>query len=54
MASPFNQSSLHVLCSALVWPLYSQCNYQFITSRIKSIKLQMVIAEYSPLNDGEL
>ena len=54
MASPFNQSSLHVLCSALVWPLYSQCNYQFITSWIKSIKLQMIIAEYSPLNDGEL
>ena len=27
---------------------------QFITSRIESIKLQMVIAQYSPLNDGEL
>ena len=27
---------------------------QFITSQIKSIKLQMLIAQYSPLNDGEL
>ena len=27
---------------------------QFITSRIESIKLQMVIAQYSPLNNGEL
>ena len=27
---------------------------QFITSRIESIKLQMVIAQYSPLNDREL
>ena len=27
---------------------------QFITSQIKSIKLQMVIAQYSPLNDGVL
>ena len=27
---------------------------QFITSRIESIKLQMVIVQYSPLNDGEL
>ena len=27
---------------------------QFITSQIESIKLQMVIAQYSPLNDGEL
>ena len=27
---------------------------QFITSQIESIKLQMVIAHYSPLNDGEL
>ena len=27
---------------------------QFITSWIESIKLQMVIAQYSPLNDGEL
>ena len=26
----------------------------FITSRIESIELQMVIAQYSPLNDGEL
>jgi len=26
----------------------------FITSQIESIKLQMVIAQYSPLNDGEL
>ena len=26
---------------------------QFITSRIESIKLQMVIAQYSPLNDGD-
>ena len=25
---------------------------KFITSRIESIKLQMVIAQYSPLNDG--
>ena len=24
---PFNRSSLHALCDALVWPLYSQCNY---------------------------
>ena len=27
---------------------------QFITSQIESIKLQMVIVQYSPLNDGEL
>ena len=27
---------------------------QFITSWIESIKLQMVIAQYSPLNNGEL
>ena len=27
---------------------------QFITSQIESIKLQMVIAQYSPLSDGEL
>ena len=27
---------------------------QFIISRIKSINLQMVIAQYSPLNNGEL
>ena len=27
---------------------------QFITSRIESIKLQMVIVQNSPLNDGEL
>ena len=25
---------------------------QFITSQIESIKLQMVIAQYSPLSDG--
>ena len=54
MASPFNRPSLHPLCRVLVWPLYSQCNCQFITSWIKSIKLQMVIAQYSPLNNGEL
>ena len=27
---------------------------QFITSRIVSIKLQVVIVQYNPLNDGEL
>ena len=27
---------------------------QFITSWIESVKLQMIIAQYSPLNDGEL
>ena len=27
---------------------------QFITSQTESIKLQMVIVQYSPLNDGEL
>ena len=27
---------------------------QFITSQIESIKLQMVIAQYSPPNNGEL
>ena len=27
---------------------------QFITSRIESIKLQMIIVQNSPLNDGEL
>ena len=27
VASPFNRSSLYFLCGALVWPLYSQCNY---------------------------
>ena len=27
---------------------------QFITSQIESIKLQMVIAQYSPLKEGEL
>ena len=27
---------------------------QFITSQIESIKLQMVIVQYSPLNNGEL
>jgi len=27
---------------------------QFITSRIDSTKLQMVIAQYSPVNDGAL
>ena len=27
---------------------------QFITSQIESIKLQMVRAQYSPLNDREL
>ena len=27
---------------------------QFITSQIESMKLQMLIAHYSPLNDGEL
>ena len=27
---------------------------QFITSWIESIMLQMVIAQYSPLNNGEL
>ena len=27
---------------------------QFMTSWIKSIKLQMIIAQYSPLNDEEL
>ena len=48
MTSPSN-SSLHALCGALVWPLYSQCNYQFITSRIKSINLQK-----ETLNDGKL
>ena len=27
---------------------------QFVTSQIESIKLQMVLAQYSPLNNGEL
>ena len=27
---------------------------QFIPSRVESLKLQMVIAQYSPLNNGEL
>ena len=54
MASPFNRSSLHALCSALDWPLYTQCNFQLITSRIESKKLQMVIAQYNPLNDGAM
>ena len=27
---------------------------QFVTSRIESVKLQMVVAQYSPLNDAEL
>ena len=54
MASPFNRSSLHALCSVLVCPCILNAITQFIISRIKSIKLQMVIAQYSPLNDGEL
>ena len=54
MAFPFNKSSLHDLCGALVWPSYSQCGYQFITSRVESTKLHMVIAQCSPLSNGEL
>ena len=54
MASPFNQSSLRVLCGTPVCPCILNAITQFIISWIKSIKLQMVIAQYSPLNDGEL
>ena len=54
MASPFNQSSLRVLCGTPVCPCILNAITQFITSWIESIKLQMVIAQYSPLKDGEL
>ena len=54
MASPFNRFSLHILDSTLVWPLYSQCNYPVHNLLDWIHNIQMVIAQYSPLNDGEL
>ena len=48
-------SPLSMLFAALLFgPCILNVLTQFITSRIESIKLQMVIAQYSPLNDGEL
>ena len=38
----------------LLGPCILNAITQFKTSRIESIRLQMVIAQYSPLNDGEL
>ena len=39
-------------------PLFGPCILkditQFLTSQIESIKLQMLIVQHSPLNDGEL
>ena len=46
---------LFVVSAALLFALcILNAITQFITSQIESIKLQMVIAQYSPLNDGEL
>ena len=47
VASPFSQSSLHILCGSLVWPCILNAITHFTTSRTESIKLQMVIAQYS-------
>ena len=44
---PFSQSSLHVLCGSLVWPCILNAITHFTNSRIESIRLQMVIAQYS-------
>ena len=38
----------------LFGPCFLDAITQFITSQIESIKLPMVIAQYSPLSDGEL
>ena len=54
MTSPFSQSSLHVFVAVLFGPCILNAVTQFITSQIESIKLQMVVTQYSPLNDGEL
>ena len=39
-------------------PMFGPCILnaitQFITSWIESVKLQMIIAQYSPLNDGAM
>ena len=48
-------SPLSMLFAALLFgPCILNVLTQFITSRIESIKLQMVKAQYRPLNDGEL
>ena len=50
---PLSQSSLHVLCAALVWSLYSQCYYPVhnLSNRIHSYNGNRSIY---PLNKGEL
>ena len=46
---------LFMLSAALLFgPHILNAITQFITSQTESIKLQMVIVQYSPLNDGEL
>ena len=46
---------LFMLFAAILFgPCILNAITQFITSQIESIKLQMVIAQYSPLSDGEL
>ena len=48
-------SPLFMFFAALLFgPCILNAITQFITSQIESIKLQMVIVQYSPLNDGEL
>ena len=51
---PLTGSLFMFLTTLLFGPCILNAITQFITSRIESIKLQMVIVQYSPLNDGEL
>ena len=54
MASPWT-GPLSIRFAALLFgPCILNAVAQFITSQMQSIKLQMVIAQYSPLNNGEL
>ena len=47
-------SPLMFFVALLFGPCMLNAITQFITSQIESIKLQMIITPYSPLNDGEL
>ena len=48
-------SPLFMLFAVLLFgPYILNVITQFITSWIESIKLQMIITQYSPLNEGEL
>ena len=47
-------SPLMFFVALLFGPCMLNAITQFITSQIESIKLQMIITQYSPLNEGEL